>query len=98
MTRLGILPIGGSDGMVHLHAGEVLVRGRQARLLGEPTRVDLSGIPQAQVGDDVVIIGRQGGEENSPAEAAEHQRSSPLALALEIRPSVARVYLPQQKV
>ena len=62
--RFGVIPIGLRDGMAALHCGEVLVGGRRAAILGplslEHTRVDLSGTPEAKVGDEVVIIGRQG--------------------------------------
>ncbi len=60
--RLGVIPIGSADGMSRLHAGRVLVRGRAAPIVGSPslehTRIDLTSVPDAQVGDEVVIIGR----------------------------------------
>ena len=61
--RLGVIPMGAADGLAHLHAGRVLVRGRSAPILHGPnlehTRVDLTGVPEARVGDEVVVkIGR----------------------------------------
>lgn len=48
----------------YLNGGEVLLRGRRAPILGRPMMdhfmVDVSHIPEVQVGDEVVIIGRQG--------------------------------------
>src|SRR5207344_1057522 len=59
--RLGVVPIGSADGMLWLNAGHVLVRGHSAPIIGSPslehTRIDLTGVPDAAVGDEVVIIG-----------------------------------------
>src|SRR5438093_6545634 len=72
--RLGVVPMGSADGLLWLHAGRVLVRGRTVPIVGSPslehTRIDLTGVPDARVGDEVVIIGRQGDLEISPAEVA----------------------------
>jgi len=96
--RLGIVPIGRYDGMDTLCCGHVLVRGVRANTLGVPntehTRVDLTHVPDARVGDDVVIIGRQGGEEISPDDVARRcGLSSGGMVALGIRDSVPRVYV-----
>jgi alanine racemase len=95
--RLGVIPIGRYDGMEALCCGHVLVRGVRAEILGAPTtehtRIDLTHLPEARVGDEVVVIGRQGGDEISPAEVAQHRGlSSPGMVALGIRDSVPRVY------
>src|SRR5207244_12062250 len=72
--RLGVIPIGSADGLSWLHAGRVLVRGRVAPIVAGPslehTRIDLTEVPDARVGDEVVIIGRQGDAEITPAEVA----------------------------
>jgi len=96
--RLGVMPIGAADGMAQLHCGEVLVRGRRVPLLGNPslehTRVDLTDIPEAQLGDEVVIIGAQGGERIAPdAVVAFHKHARIADLAMAIRPSIPRRYL-----
>ena len=68
--RLGVIPMGSADGLAWLHAGRVLVRGRAAPIVTGPilehTRIDLTGVPDARVGDEVVIIGRQGDAEITP--------------------------------
>ncbi|MBV9567027.1 MAG: alanine racemase [Hyphomicrobiales bacterium] len=96
--RLGVMPIGSSDGMAQLHCGEVLVRGRRAKLLGSPslehTRLDLSDVPEAAVGDEVVIIGKQGRDQITTDAVVAHQRHSRIAdLAMAVRPSIPREYL-----
>jgi alanine racemase len=62
--RFGVIPFGASDRLKQLTCGSVLVRGRRTPLLGSPAaehaRVDLTEVADAEVGDEVVIIGRQG--------------------------------------
>jgi len=95
--RLGVMPIGSADGMGQLHCGEVLVCGRRAKLLGNPslehTRLDLSDILEAKAGDEVVIIGEQGRDRITTDGVVAHQRHVRIAdLALAIRPSIPRQY------
>jgi alanine racemase len=95
--RIGILPFGRFDGMVSLNCGHVLVRGARAPILATPsiehTRVDLTDLPEAHPGDEVVVIGRQGDVEISPEDVAAHQNlPSPGMVALAIRDTVPRVY------
>ena len=96
--RFGVIPIGLRDGMASLHCGEVLVGGQRAAILGplslEHTRVDLSGTPEAKVGDEVVIIGRQGDGAIDPDEVVAHQGFGiKAALALAASASIPRAYL-----
>ena len=96
--RFGVIPIGLRDGMAGLHCGEVLVGGRRAAILGplslEHTRVDLSGAPETKVGDEVVIIGRQGEAAIAPEEVVAHQGFGvKAALALAAGSSIPREYL-----
>ena len=95
--RLGVIPIGSADGMRWLHAGRVLVRGRAVPIVGSPslehTRIDLTGVPDALVGDEVVIIGRQGDLEITPAEVAARHGLGLHHVATTVGPRVTRVYL-----
>lgn len=95
--RLGVIPIGAADGFNHLHAGRALVRGRSVPILARPslehTRVDLTSVPDAAVGDEVVLIGRQGGQHIALDEVADRHDLDALHVALSIGPRVARVYL-----
>lgn len=73
---LGICPIGYWHGFPRAlsRVGEVLVRGRRARVLGNVTMdmitIDLTGIPGAGVEDEVTVIGRDGGAEMTAYELA----------------------------
>jgi len=95
--KLGVVPIGSADGMLWLNAGRVLVRGRSAPIVSSPslehTRIDLTGVADAAVGDEVVIIGRQGGLEITPAEVAKRHGLGLHHVATTVGPRVARVYL-----
>jgi alanine racemase len=65
-TRLALLPIGYADGLSRLlsNRGGVLVRGRRAPIAGrvsmDQTILDVTDIPEAEIGDEAVVIGRQG--------------------------------------
>ncbi len=95
--RLGVIPAGMGDGVHRLNAGEALVRGRRVPILARPslehTRLDLTTVPDAVVGDEVVLVGRQGAEEITLDEIAERHTIDLLALALGVGPRVARVYV-----
>jgi alanine racemase len=94
--RLGVIPMGLADGLAWLHAGRVLVRGRAAPILTGPnlehTRIDLTSVPDARVGDEVVIIGRQGDEEITIAEVAKRHGLGLHHVATTVGPRVTRVY------
>lgn len=96
--RVGVLPIGYSDGVHRVHAGCVLVRGQRAPIVGRPaleyTRIDLSGVADARVGDEVVLIGQQGNASISPDDACAFQGAARVIdLALQIGPAVQREYV-----
>jgi alanine racemase len=94
--RLGVVPMGSADGLRWLHAGHVLVRGRAVPLIGSPslehTRIDLTSVADAAVGDEVVIIGRQGDLEITPAAVAARHGLGLHHIATTVGPRVARVY------
>jgi alanine racemase len=95
--RMGIIPLGRSDGIESLRADHVLVRGRRAPVLVraslEHTRIDVTNIADAAVGDEVVIIGRQGTEEITPLEVTTRLKMDPGELAVGLRGSIQRRYL-----
>lgn len=76
-SLLANLPVGYSDGYrrAYSNRGSVLVRGRRAPVVGRvtmnTTMVDVTGIPGVAPGDEVVLFGRQGGDEITQAEVEE---------------------------
>lgn len=66
-SRIATLPIGYADGYPrHVTSAVVLVRGQRAPIVGsvcmDMLMVDVTDVPHASVGDEVVLLGRQGGE------------------------------------
>ncbi len=66
--RIAILPIGYGDGFPRVrNEGCALIHGRRAPLLGgiamDALMVDITDIPEAQMWDEAVIMGKQGSEE-----------------------------------
>ena len=67
-TRIATIPVGYGDGygVIMSNQGEALIRGRRVPLVGRVSMdmctLDVSRIPECEVGDEVVLLGRQGGE------------------------------------
>jgi alanine racemase len=66
--RIAILPIGYGDGFPRVaNQGGALLHGQRAPLVGrvsmDALMVDITDIPQAQMWDEAVVMGRQGREE-----------------------------------
>lgn len=81
-TRVAILPVGYSHGFRRLphEDGAVLLHGQTAPVIGrismEKCAIDVSQIAGAQVGDEVVLLGRQGGRRISAETLAQRFGSS----------------------
>ncbi len=78
--RIAILPIGYGDGFPRVrNEGCALILGRRAPLLGgiamDALMVDITDIPQAQMWDEAVIMGRQGDEEITVRDIAKLKNS-----------------------
>jgi len=97
-ASVATVPIGYADGLPRSLAGEgeVLIRGRRHRLAGSVTMdqilVDVGNTP-VNVGDEVVLIGRQDGEEITAAEWARHLGTIPYEIVCQIGPRLPRMYL-----
>jgi alanine racemase len=99
-TRVATLSAGYADGYPwHLSNRDaaVLVRGQRCPILGRVTMdlmmIDVSKINNAQVGDEVVLLGRDGNEEISCAELAKTAGTIPWEITTRIGTRVRRVYL-----
>jgi alanine racemase len=98
--RVATLSCGYADGYPrHLsnRGISVLVRGQRCPLLGRVTMdlmmIDVSRLPAAAVGDEVVLMGRQGEEEVSCAELAKRAHTITWDITTRIGARVRRVYL-----
>ncbi len=78
--------------------GRALVRGCFAPLVGRVTMdytlLDVTAIPNVEVGDEVVFIGCQGAAEITAAEIAECAGTIPYEILCNIGPRVPHLYLP----
>jgi alanine racemase len=96
--RIGIVPMGIADGLAGLGCREALVRGRRVEVLGSPSiehcRLDLTGVDDAGVGDDVVFVGAQGGQAiGLPDLPVSEGGGATWRAAIEVRDTVRRVYV-----
>lgn len=96
---LATLPIGYADGYRRAlsNKGHVLVRGRRCPVVGrvcmDQCIVDVTDVPNVSLGDEVVLIGRQGNNEITVAELAELAGTIDLEILCGITARVRRVYL-----
>ncbi|MGZ8867442.1 MAG: alanine racemase [Thermoanaerobaculia bacterium] len=97
-TRLATLPAGYADGYSRLlsNKGDVLIRGRRAPVVGRVSMdlltVDVTDIPGAALGDEVVLLGRQGDEEVSVEELAAKIGTISYEVLCGVSARVPRVY------
>jgi alanine racemase len=88
--RIGIVAAGYNDGVPWRlsNAGAVLVQGRTARILGrvsmDSMAVDLTDVPEAAVGDEVLIFGSHQGQSLRPEEVAARAGSIPYELLVNV--------------
>ena len=98
--RVATLSAGYADGYPwHLSNRDaaVLVRGQRCAILGRVTMdlmmIDVSKIDSVQVGDEVVLLGRDGKEEISCAELARTAGTIPWEITTRIGQRVKRVFI-----
>ena len=98
-TVIATVPIGYADGYNRLlsNKGKVLVRGRRAPVAGrvcmDQLMIDVGQIPAVGVGDEVVLIGRQGTEEITVNEIAIHCKTIPYEVLCWFSARIPRLYL-----
>jgi alanine racemase len=98
-TKVATLGAGYGDGYLrHLSnvGAEVLIQGRRCPVLGritmDQTMVDVSGLPEVNVGDEVVLIGRQGNEAILASELAQKAGTIAWEIFTGITKRAVRVY------
>jgi alanine racemase len=101
--RIAQLPLGYADGYFRElwnRGAEVLVRGTRCPVVGricmDQMMVNVSSVPEAEVGDEVVLIGRQGGEEIPLDEIAEKMQTLACVPPTLISNRVPRVYIDRE--
>lgn len=93
---IGALPMGYADGFRRLPGNEVLIHGQKCPVVGrvcmDQTMVQLDGIQKPQVGDEVVLIGKQGQEEITADEVGQRWGTINYEVTCAIGPRVPRLY------
>jgi alanine racemase len=97
-VRAAVIPFGFSNGYPRFPAGgHVLVAGASAPIMGsrgtEHTVIDVTAIPEAAVGAEVVLLGRQGDREITIAELSELTGVPMIELVPRLALGSPRVYL-----
>lgn len=96
--RIAVLPVGYYDGYRRIlsNRGQVLIRGQRAPVVGricmDQTLVNVTRIEGVQSGDEVVLIGNQGGERITPEEMAGLLGTINYEIAGMFTPRVVRIY------
>jgi len=95
---IGVLGVGYADGYRRgmQHGGEVLVRGRRAPVVGavcmDLTMVDLTDVPEARAGDEVILWGSADDQQISINDVARIAQTISYEMLCTVGRRVARVY------
>jgi alanine racemase len=98
-TRIALLPVGYADGYNRLlsNRGDVLVRDHRVPIAGrvtmDQTMVDVTDIADAAIGDEVVLLGRQGSEHITADDLAAHTGTIAYEVLCAVGTRVPRVWV-----
>ena len=102
-TRIATIPVGYGDGYPFIlsNSGEALIRGKRAPLVGRVSMdmctVDVTSIPGCMVGDEVVLLGKQGHEYISANEIATKAKTISYEILCALGKRAPRVFLQKGK-
>jgi len=97
-ARIATVPIGYGDGLMRVasNRGAMLVRGTACPIVGrismDLTTLDVTDAPGCELGDEVVVIGRQDGAEITAAQLADACDTIAYEVLTNISPRVPRFY------
>jgi len=97
-AKIATIPMGYADGYSRLlsNKGEVLIKGQRAPIRGrvcmDQFMVDVTDIDEVEIGDEVVLIGKQGDEEFSATEMADIIGTINYEITCDITKRVPRIY------
>ncbi|HVC31975.1 MAG TPA: alanine racemase [Chloroflexota bacterium] len=100
-SRIAVLPVGYGDGFRRSPHDwhDVLVRGQRAPIVGvvcmDMCMIDVTDVPGVRPGDEVVLIGRQGQDEITVAEAARKLGTIPYEVVTQLLARVPREVAPE---
>lgn len=97
-SRIGVIPIGYADGypLSASNRAEILVEGKRAPVIGRVTMdmimADLTDLPEAHVGSEVVLLGKQGKDAISADQLAGWGETIPYEIVCRVSKRMPRVY------
>ena len=99
-SRIGVLSVGYGDGYPRLrNQGQALLHGRRVPIVGGVTMdalmIDLADVPEAQLGDEAVLLGMQGTDCITVQELARLSGTVTYDVLAGLRARLPRVYRPQ---
>ena len=98
-TKIATIPLGYADGYSRLLSNKacILVHGKRAKVIGricmDAFMADVTDIPEVKVGDELVLIGKQGDEEITVDEFAEWNQSINYEIITRMGKRLPKVYL-----
>lgn len=102
-TSIATIPVGYGDGygFILSNQGEVLIRGKRAPIVGrismDMCTADVSHIKDCRIGDEVVLMGRQGEECISANEIAERVKTISYEILCALGKRAPRIFLQKGK-
>ena len=102
-TRIATIPVGYGDGYAFIlsNQGTALIRGKRAPIVGrismDMCTVDVTDIPECRIGDEVVLLGRQGKEYISANEIAAKAQTISYEVLCALGKRAPRVFLQKGK-
>lgn len=95
--RIGVMPIGYGDGFRRIDNQQVLVGGKRVNVVGrvcmDQSMLQLDNVPEAKVGDEVVLIGCQGEERISVDEVARRWSTINYEVVCGLADRLPRIYI-----
>ncbi len=98
-SRIAVVPVGYADGYNRLFSNnaEMLVHGCRAPVAGrvcmDMTMLDVTDVPDAGEGDEVVLLGRQGGQRITAAELAGRINTIPYEIMTSLGTRAQKAYI-----
>ncbi len=95
--RIGVVPVGYADGFRRRVGNFALIRGNRVKVAGgvcmDQIMLRLDEVPEAQIGDEVVLIGRQGAEQITAEELGREWNTVNYDVVCGLQARVPRLYL-----
>lgn len=95
--KIGVIAVGYGDGLRRIPGNQVLIRGKHVKIIGsvcmDQCMVQLDDLPDAQIGDEVVIIGEQGNAKITATDIAKRWETINYEVVCGLASRMPRYYL-----